>query len=60
MATTAIDDPSPRVAAVLAHVAVENAHDLDAVMATFGQGGRYDDEPWGEHHDAAGRAITRR
>ncbi|HUL02787.1 MAG TPA: ester cyclase [Gemmatimonadales bacterium] len=29
----------------------ENAHDLPGIMATFGPGAWYDDEPWGEHHD---------
>lgn len=42
---------SERLAAVMAHVEVENAHDLDAVMATFGQKGFYDDAPWGERHE---------
>jgi steroid delta-isomerase-like uncharacterized protein len=41
---------SPRIEAVLAHVDVENRHDLDGVMATFGSDGFYDDAPWGEHH----------
>lgn len=41
---------STRIAAVLAHVDVENRHDLEGVMATFGSDGFYDDAPWGEHH----------
>jgi steroid delta-isomerase-like uncharacterized protein len=32
------------------HVRLENQHDLDGVMSTFGTAARYDDEPWGEHH----------
>jgi hypothetical protein len=28
------------------HIARENQHDLEAIMRTFGQTGRYDDEPW--------------
>ncbi len=32
------------------HVRCENAHDLDGIMRTFGNDGRYDDEPWNEHH----------
>ena len=32
------------------HVGLENRHDLDGVMSTFGTAARYDDEPWGEHH----------
>jgi hypothetical protein len=31
------------------HVQCENRHDLEAVMATFGDGPRYDDEPWADH-----------
>jgi steroid delta-isomerase-like uncharacterized protein len=31
------------------HVALENLHDLDAVMETFGSQAAYDDEPWDEH-----------
>jgi len=31
------------------HIACENRHDLDAVMATFGLEARYDDEPWDDH-----------
>jgi steroid delta-isomerase-like uncharacterized protein len=31
------------------HVRCENRHDLDAVMATFGDDARYDDEPWADH-----------
>ena len=27
----------------------ENAHDLDAIMGTFGADASYDDEPWDEH-----------
>jgi steroid delta-isomerase-like uncharacterized protein len=29
---------------------MENAHDLESVLATFGDEARYDDEPWNEHH----------
>lgn len=32
------------------HIRLENAHDLPAVMDTFGPSARYDDEPWDEHH----------
>ena len=31
------------------HVRCENRHDLEGVMATFGNNARYDDEPWGDH-----------
>ena len=38
-----------RLAVVEQHIRAENLHDLEAVMATFGAGARYDDEPWGDH-----------
>jgi steroid delta-isomerase-like uncharacterized protein len=38
-----------RMAIVDEHIACENRHDLDAVMATFGLEARYDDEPWDDH-----------
>jgi len=31
------------------HIRSENHHDLEAVMATFGDEARYDDEPWADH-----------
>jgi steroid delta-isomerase-like uncharacterized protein len=37
---------------------LENAHDLEGVLATFGDTARYDDEPWDEHYD--GRDGVRR
>src|SRR4051794_33176165 len=37
-----------RLAIVEQHVRSENLHDLDAVMATFGDQAQYDDEPWGD------------
>src|SRR3954468_16301212 len=39
-----------RLAIVEEHIAHENKHDLDGIMATFGDAARYDDEPWNEHH----------
>jgi len=39
-----------RLAIVEEHVRLENAHDLDGIMGTFGPEARYDDEPWNEHH----------
>jgi steroid delta-isomerase-like uncharacterized protein len=44
-----------RVAVVEQHIRLENEHDLEGVLRTFGESARYDDEPWGEHyrgHDA--------
>jgi len=40
-----------RMAIVEEHVRLENAHDLDGVLATFGDSARYDDEPWGMHYE---------
>ena len=52
MATAPIpaDRQSARIALVKHHISLENAHDLEGVLATFGETARYDDEPWGEHH----------
>jgi len=40
-----------RVALVQQHIRLENAHDLEGVLSTFGNSARYDDEAWGEHFD---------
>ena len=40
-----------RLQQVEKHVRLENAHDLDGLMSTFGSTGFYDDEPWAEHHE---------
>jgi len=40
------------------HVRHENAHDLEAIMGTFGASAQYDDEPWGAHY--VGRDQVRR
>jgi steroid delta-isomerase-like uncharacterized protein len=37
---------SVRLSLVREHIALENAHDLDGIMHTFGDDARYDDEPW--------------
>ena len=52
MATSPIprDRQSARIALVEHHIGLENAHDLEGVLATFGDIARYDDEPWNEHH----------
>ena len=39
-----------RVALVEEHVRLENGHDLDGIMGTFGASARYDEEPWDDHH----------
>lgn len=41
---------SARIAVVEQHVRLENAHDLEGVLRTFGDTARYDDEPWDEHY----------
>jgi len=52
MATAPVskDRVSARTALVEQHVGLENAHDLDGVLGTFGDGAHYDDEAWGEHY----------
>ena len=39
-----------RVRIVEEHVGLENQHDLDGIMETFGETARYDDEPWDAHY----------
>ena len=38
------------MAVVEQHVRLENEHDLEGVLRTFGNSARYDDEPWDEHY----------
>jgi steroid delta-isomerase-like uncharacterized protein len=45
------DSLAARIALVEQHVRLENEHDLEGVLATFGSTARYDDEPWDEHFD---------
>lgn len=45
------DRRSARIAIVEQHVRLENAHDLDGVLGTFGNSPRYDDEAWSEHYE---------
>jgi len=49
-ATMPHDSSSRRLAIVEEHVRRENAHDLEGVIATFGDTARYDDEPWDMHY----------
>jgi steroid delta-isomerase-like uncharacterized protein len=42
---------SDRIAVVEQHIRLENEHDLEGVLRTFGDRARYDDEPWGEHYE---------
>ena len=39
-----------RLRIVEQHVSLENEHDLDGIMGTFGETARYDDEPWDAHY----------
>ena len=45
------DRRSARTAIVEQHIRLENEHDLEAVLRTFGDTARYDDETWGEHYN---------
>ena len=45
-----VDGRSARIAIVEQHVRLENAHDLEGVLDTFGETAHYDDEPWDEHY----------
>jgi steroid delta-isomerase-like uncharacterized protein len=44
------DRESARIALVERHIRLENEHDLEGVLLTFGDTARYDDEAWGEHY----------
>ncbi len=44
------DRRAARIAIVEQHIRLENEHDLEGVLRTFGETARYDDEPWGEHY----------
>ncbi len=44
------DTRAARIALVEQHIRLENEHDLDGVLNTFGATARYDDEAWGEHY----------
>ena len=52
MATVAIphDRRAVRVALVEQHVRLENEHNLEGVLGTFGNSARYDDEAWDDHY----------
>jgi steroid delta-isomerase-like uncharacterized protein len=44
------DRASARNGLVDQHIRLENEHDLEAVLRTFGPTAQYDDEPWAEHY----------
>lgn len=39
-----------RLSIVAEHVNLENEHNLDGIVSTFGETARYDDEPWDAHY----------
>jgi steroid delta-isomerase-like uncharacterized protein len=43
-----------RLRLVEEHVRLENLHDLDGILGTFGKEARYDDEPWDDHRIGRG------
>jgi steroid delta-isomerase-like uncharacterized protein len=44
------DRRATRIAAVEEHIRLENKHDLEGVLGTFGESAQYDDESWSEHY----------
>jgi len=46
---------SARIALVEQHIRLENEHDLEGVLRTFGDAALYDDEPWNEHYKGRNR-----
>ena len=48
--THTADHAMARLQIVDEHIARENDHDLDGILATFGRTARYDDEPWDGHY----------
>lgn len=52
MATVPIskDRQAAWIALVEQHIGLENKHDLEGVLSTFGNSAHYDDEPWDEHY----------
>lgn len=44
------DRRSARIEIVEQHVRLENEHNLEGVLRTFGETAQYDDEPWSEHY----------
>ena len=40
------DRVSVRIAVVEQHIRLENEHELEGVLRTFGDSAQYDDDPW--------------
>ena len=49
MASTPTSRDLSRITVVEEHIRLENAHDLEGVLRTFGDTSRYDDQAWDEH-----------
>jgi steroid delta-isomerase-like uncharacterized protein len=47
------DRRTARISIVEEHIRLENRHDLEGVLRTFGNSARYDDEAWSEHYTGA-------
>src|SRR5690348_5452833 len=47
------DHRAARMALVEQHIRLENAHDLEGVLGTFGGSAHYEDEAWAERYDGA-------
>lgn len=58
--TTSVSDAriSARLRIVDEHVMMENQHNLDGILATFGGTARYDDEPWNLHYTGLDQVRT--
>ena len=52
------DRRTARLAIVDEHIRLENAHDLEGVLKTFGVSARYDDEAWEEHYQGISGVRT--
>jgi steroid delta-isomerase-like uncharacterized protein len=49
--STPQDRRAARLATVEQHIRLENEHDLEGILRTFGNTPQYDDQPWGEHYE---------
>ena len=56
--THTADRTTARLKIVDEHIARENDHHLDGILATFGRTARYDDEPWSGHYIGHGGVRT--
>jgi len=54
-----IDDRrATRLKLVDEHIRLENQHDLNGIMGTFGETAHYDDEPWDAHYNGRDQVLT--